>query len=130
MLSVEEAQEKILNLITELGIEDAELLSVDGQVLAVDVYSSSDIPSYPNSAMDGYAVQSGSLKDASDKCPITIKVTGELRAGDLPAYIVGPANSVRVMTGAPLPEGADSVVPFEFTATWFSKVHDESQYVE
>ena len=115
MLSVEEALECILALVRELEPEETPLLEADGLTLAQDVYAPFDIPGAPNSAMDGYAVHGCSLDGASVEQPVVVKVLGQIQAGELARFSVGPGTAVRIMTGAPLPEGADSVVPFELT---------------
>jgi len=108
MLTVEDALARILNFFHVLEPECKPILETLGQVLAEDVVSVQDIPSMANSAMDGYAIQAESVKAASH-------VIGYVSAGDSPKVNVSPGTAVRIMTGAPLPMGADSVVPFEDT---------------
>ena len=115
MLSVEEARERILRFFDVLPTEDAPILEAQGQVLAEDVVGPFDIPPLDNSAMDGFAVQSDSLGGAADSSPVELRVVGSVAAGELPTAAVGPGTAVRIMTGAPIPDGADSVVPFEDT---------------
>ncbi len=115
MLSVEEALERILSHFSVLDSEDQPLLDALGQVLAEDATSTHDIPPLDNSAMDGYAVQSSSVSGASDATPVTLDVIAAVAAGELPTTPVGPGTAVRIMTGAPIPPGADAVVPFEET---------------
>ena len=115
MLSVEEALERILGFVEVLGTEEQPLLDALGQVLAEDVVSQYDIPPLDNSAMDGYAVQAESLIGASEDSPVVLKVIGIVAAGELPKNEVTPGTAVRIMTGAPVPDGADTVVPFEET---------------
>ena len=115
MLSVEEARDRILSFFNVLEAEETPVLETLGQVLAEDVVAGFDIPPLANSAMDGYAVQSGSLKGASSGAPVALNVIGSVAAGELPADRVTPGTAVRIMTGAPIPEGADAVVPFEDT---------------
>ena len=115
MLSVEEALERILAQFHVLESEERPLLDTLGQVLAEDATARHDIPPLDNSAMDGYAVQSASVTDASESSPVTLKVVGAVAAGQLPNDTVEPGTTVRIMTGAPIPPGADSVVPFEDT---------------
>ena len=115
MLSVEEALERILDSFRPLEPEETPTLDALGQVLAEDIVSELDIPPLDNSAMDGYAVQAGSIKGASQDSPIELEVIGTSAAGDLPKYPVSPGTAVRIMTGAPVPEGADAIVPFEIT---------------
>ena len=115
MLSVEDALERILAHFHVLESEERPLLDALGQVLAEDATARHDIPPLDNSAMDGYAVQSASVTDASESSPVTLKVVGAVAAGQLPNDTVEPGTTVRIMTGAPIPPGADSVVPFEET---------------
>jgi len=115
MISVDEALEKILSNFHVLEPEDKSLLESPGQVLAEDIYSTLDIPPLDNSAMDGYAVQAQSIRGASNSSPVTLSVIGEVAAGYLPEKEVTPGTAVRIMTGAPVPGGADTVVQFEDT---------------
>ena len=115
MLSVEEALERILGFFSALDVERKPILDALGQVLAEDAVSLYDIPPLDNSAMDGYAVQSASVAGASEDSPAMLEVVGYVAAGQLPREEVGPGTAVRIMTGAPIPKGADAVVPFEDT---------------
>ena len=115
MLSVEEALDRILSFINILETEEKPLLEAMGQVLAEDITSRYDIPPLDNSAMDGYAVHAESIRGASEETPVTLRVIGSVAAGALPQDAVTPGTAVRIMTGAPIPDGADAVVPFEDT---------------
>jgi molybdopterin molybdotransferase len=115
MISVEEALEKILSCVDVLSYEEKPILDCLGQVLAEDVYSRIDIPPLDNSAMDGYAVRAEDTRGASKLCPRQLAVVGEVAAGSIPTEEVKPGRAIRVMTGAPLPEGAEAVVQFEDT---------------
>ena len=115
MLSVEEALERILSAIRVLEPEEKPILDALGQVLSEDVVSQLDIPPLDNSAMDGYAVRAGSVKGASKNSPVVLRVVGSVAAGELPKSRVAPGTAVRIMTGAPVPEGADAVIAFEDT---------------
>ena len=115
MLSVEEALERILRVFHVLEPEDKPILDALGQVLAEEVVSRFDIPPLDNSAMDGFAVQASSITGASDDNPAVLSVVGSVAAGELPKHEVAPGTAVRIMTGAPIPIGADAVVPFEDT---------------
>ena len=115
MLSVEEALERILAHFHILESEERPLLEALGQVLSEDATARHDIPPLDNSAMDGYAIQAASVADASESSPVILKVVGAVAAGQLPNDTVEPGTTVRIMTGAPIPPGADSVVPFEDT---------------
>ena len=115
MLSVEEARERILSYFDVLPIEDASLVTSMGQVLAEDIVASFDIPPLANSAMDGYAVFSQDTDGASKDSPVELPVTGVVAAGQLPDHPLEPGTSIRIMTGAPIPDKANAVVPFEDT---------------
>ena len=115
MLSVEEAQARILGMFRTLESERKPLLDALGQVLAEDVVSTLDIPPLTNSAMDGYAVCYEAIAGATYDSPRDLRVIGHLAAGQLPEQEVSGVNAVRIMTGAPIPSGADTVVPFEET---------------
>ena len=115
MLSVEEALERILAFFDVLEAEEKPPLETLGQVLAEDVVSPYDIPPADNSGMDGYAVQAASVKHATESTPVILRVAGSVAAGELARDIVETQTAVRIMTGAPIPLGADAVVPFEET---------------
>jgi molybdopterin molybdotransferase len=115
MISVEEALERILAYVSVMEPVEQPLLDSLGQVVAEDVVSDIDIPPHDNTSMDGYAVRAGDTAGASPERPIPLKVTGELAAGYLFEGTVEPGAAVRIMTGAPMPAGADAVVPFEET---------------
>ncbi len=115
MISVEEALEKVLSCVSVLDREEKPILQCLGQVLNEDVYSSIDIPPRDNSAMDGYAVRAEDVVGATPSSPVFLDVIGEVKAGDIPKEEVGALSALRIMTGAPIPRGADSVVQFEDT---------------
>lgn len=95
----------------ELRVTDAV-----GLVLAHDIVGDVSLPAFPNSAMDGYAVVSADLADVTVEDPVTLEVEGEVVAGSDQLPQVHPGRCVRIMTGAPLPPGADAVVPVETTS--------------
>jgi len=115
MLSVEEAQEYILRAMNVLESEEKPLSEAIGQVLAQDLVSKINIPPLTNSAMDGYAVRHEDITEASEHAPIYLEVIDEIAAGSLPLKQVTPGTASRIMTGAPIPNGADTVIPFEDT---------------
>ncbi len=115
MISVEEALERILSYVSLLEVEEKPILDARGQVVADDIVSPLDIPPLDNTAMDGYAVRAADTAGASESSPVQLGVTGELAAGYVFDGEVTPGSAVRIMTGAPIPRGADSVVPFEET---------------
>jgi len=115
MISVEEALEKILSYVNVLEPEDELTLNSLGRVLAEDIYSAIDIPPLDNSAMDGYAVRAESTRGASPSSPRVLRIIGEVAAGYIASAEVTPGTTIRIMTGAPVPKGADAVVQFEDT---------------
>lgn len=115
MLSVEDAMERILRYFHTLPTESKPLLDALGQTLAEDALANHDIPPLDNSAMDGYAIQAADVRGASADTPVTLRVVGAVAAGELPSQAVTQGTTVRIMTGAPVPQGADAIVPFEDT---------------
>ena len=115
MLSVEEAREKILALSPVLEAEDTPLLDALGQVLAEDAVAGFDLPPADNSAMDGYAVRHADITGAGPDQPKVLTVIGLVAAGQLPVQEVRSGTAIRIMTGALIPPGADTVIPFEET---------------
>ena len=115
MLPVEDALARILDLCEPLATETLPIDAAVGQVLAESIVAPFDIPPLDNTAMDGYAVQSASTDGASESAPLRLRVVGELAAGYVYAGVVGAGEAVRIMTGAPMPDGADTIVPFEET---------------
>jgi molybdopterin molybdotransferase len=115
MLSVEEAQERMLALVQPLEPERVPILEALGQVLAKDVLAGHDIPPLDNSAMDGYAILAEDIAGASRGHPVRLPIIGNLAAGYVFEGAVEPGTVVRIMTGAPVPPGADTVIRFERT---------------
>jgi molybdopterin molybdotransferase len=111
MLTVAQAQQRILDAITALRTERVPLLDALGRVLAEPVVSRRTLPPFDNSAMDGYAVR---YRDTAS-APVTLSVAGESRAGMPPGGRLQPGTAMRIMTGAPMPDGADAVVRYEDT---------------
>ncbi len=115
MLSVEDARDRILTFFRPLEVVDVPLLDALGLTVAEDLTAGFDIPPLPNSAMDGYAVRSSDVTAASEGDPVVLSVDGYIAAGDVPTQSVTKGSAIRIMTGAPVPDGADAVVPFEDT---------------
>ena len=115
MILVEDALRQVLDAISPLEPIEVPLADARGLVLAEDVPSGLDIPPLDNSAMDGYAVRAEDVARARTDSPVTLPVIGEIPAGSPPEPGVRPSTAVRIMTGAPLPPGADAVVRFEDT---------------
>jgi molybdopterin molybdotransferase len=115
MISVEEARERILATIEPLPLVEVELTDSLGMALGETAISPNDIPPFDNSAMDGYAVIGGDISAASEENPVELRVLEDLPAGYTAKAAVEAGTAVRIMTGAPMPEGADTVVPVELT---------------
>ena len=115
LLGVDEALVRILAAFSPLPPESVPLLDACGLVLAEDLVAGEEIPPFRNSAMDGYAVRAGDTAGATFADPVRLRVVGNLAAGSSPRVRVEPGTAVRIMTGAPVPDGADSVVRFEET---------------
>lgn len=115
MISVEEALDRILATVRTLRPEEKPLLEALGQVLAGDVVADLNVPPADNAAMDGYAVRAADTAGASEENPVVLRVIGDLAAGKVFEGVVEPGTAVRIMTGAPIPAGADAVVQFEKT---------------
>jgi molybdopterin molybdotransferase len=98
------------------------LLDAQGLLLAEDVAADHPLPSFDNSAMDGYAVRSVDVRDASAENPVVLPVVGDVIAGGRSVSGMGPGLAMRIMTGAPLPAGADAVVPLENTDRGVARV--------
>src|ERR671929_1746650 len=115
MLSVPEASERILADVRPLTVERVPLLDSLGRVLASPVVAPLTIPAWDNSAMDGYAARSDDIEPASAESPVTLSVLETVAAGAFPTRAVSVGTCTRIMTGAPMPEGADTVVRVEDT---------------
>ena len=123
MISVEEALQVILKSIQVLGLEKVDILSSLGRVLGEDIYAPYHIPHWDNSAMDGYAVIQKDIKDATPENPATLKVVADLPAGYTAKRDLKKGEVIRIMTGAPIPEGSDTVVMVEDTKRNGDKVN-------
>jgi molybdopterin molybdotransferase len=110
LLSVEEAQAQMLDGLSPLPAEEVPLDEALGRVLAAPLTSLTTLPPWDNSAMDGFALRSADARDG-----VTLRVIGEVAAGAAPSVTVEGGTAVRILTGAPVPPGADTVVPVEDT---------------
>jgi molybdopterin molybdotransferase len=115
MLTVPEASARILEQITALSVERAPLLDALGRVLAEPIRAPLTLPAWANSAMDGYAVRAEDINAATADHPIALRVLETVAAGQFPKQRVGAGEAIRIMTGAPVPQGADTVVRVEDT---------------
>lgn len=111
MLSVEEAQARVLDAVVALPAEQVPLAEAQGRILREDVIAPIDVPQGDNTAMDGYAVRAEDVAGA----PVSLRVIDDLPAGSVPAVELQPGTAIRIMTGALMPTGADAVVNVEIT---------------
>ncbi len=130
MISVQEASERILGYVKVLEAEEKPLIEALGQVLDEDIAATFDVPPLDNTAMDGYAVRAADTAGAEPNAPCELRVIGEVAAGYVFEREVGPGSAVRIMTGAPIPAGADAVVPFEETDEPFEKAPEGTRRLE
>ncbi|MCW2716227.1 gephyrin-like molybdotransferase Glp [Pseudonocardia sp.] len=113
--SVVEHRAVVAALLSPTPAEDVPLAQSLGRVLAADVVAAVSLPSFENSAMDGYAVRAGELAGASEASPVAFRVAADIPAGRTDVPVLEPGTVHRIMTGAPVPAGADAVVPVEQT---------------
>lgn len=115
LVEVEEHQERILAAAARLATERVDLRSAAGRTVAVDVLAARDVPTFDNSAMDGFAVRFADVADAAADRPVVLDVVADVAAGSSLDPALLPGQAVRLMTGAAVPTQADTVVPFEDT---------------
>lgn len=115
MRTVDEHLNDILGSVTVLPPLDLALLEARGTVLAEPVSAPVPLPPFDNSAMDGYAVVASDVAGATEADPVTLPVVGDVVAGDPAVSALRPGLTARIMTGAPMPAGADAVIPVEWT---------------
>jgi molybdopterin molybdotransferase len=111
--SVEEAREGVLAQVSPLQPLELPLTEAYGCVLARDVVAEADIPAFASSAMDGFAVRSSDVLGATTAAPVELRVAGRALIGQRPEGTVGGGEAIRIATGAPIPAGADTIVPIE-----------------
>lgn len=112
---IAEAQARLLAQFSPLTAEVVPLAHAIGRVLAEEIISQIDLPAFANSSMDGFAVRALDVLDAGAGQRVTLKVVADIPAGRHPEGRIGPGQAARIMTGAPIPEGADAVIPVEDT---------------
>ena len=122
MITVEEHFSRIVGTVRRLPSIELNLLDAQGCVLAQDVTSAVALPGFTNSAMDGYAVHAADVAAASEKTPVRLPVVHDIAAGNTQALSLAPGQSMRIMTGAPMPHGADAVVAVEHTDGGLARV--------
>jgi len=128
-VSVEEAQQIILGSVSPLSCESVSIMEAYNRILYEDIVSNMMIPPVDDSAMDGYAIIADDTRGASRNKPVRLRITGEIQAGgSIIGKRVSNGTAIRIMTGAPIPEGADSVIQFEETQeeAGYVKIFSES----
>ena len=115
LLPVEDYLERVLGRIQPLQAFEHPLMDAIGLPVAEDVLAPVPLPLFDNSGMDGYAVAFRDVADATAERPVHLPVVGEIAAGQTQIFHLTPGTAVRIMTGAPVPEGCTAVVPFEWT---------------
>jgi len=115
MIPLDEARAFVLGGVIPLAPTSVPAATAVACVLAEDVTSTEAIPPFANSAMDGFAVRAGDTVGASDDHPARLQIVGSLRAGEAPSIALGDGEAIRIMTGAPVPDGADAVIKVERT---------------
>src|SRR5262250_634505 len=113
MISVRDALDRVLQGLPRLGGEQVALTAARGRVLAADIAAPRDVPPFRNSAMDGYAVRSADVATAAPARTVRLRVLETVAAAGAP---VREGTAIRIMTGAPMPDGADAVVRVEDTS--------------
>ena len=114
-LSVNDARERVLALVSPLPTDEVPLAQALNRALAAPISAAATLPPWDNSAMDGYAVRAADIVGALPDHPVKLRVVGEARAGVQWDGTLGNGDAVRIMTGGPIPDGADSVVRVEDT---------------
>jgi len=115
MLSVNEARERILSHFQPVATESIPLIACAGRVLADEIAAAYDLPLFDNSSMDGFAIRASDSSPAAATSRVTLRVIADIPAGSVPKVTLARGQAARIMTGAPLPQGADSVIPIEDT---------------
>jgi molybdopterin molybdotransferase len=124
LLTVAAHREAVLALVAPLPAVEVDVARAAGHVLADDVVARTDLPAWDNSAMDGWAVRRDDVVGATPEAPVTLRVLADLPAGSDAEPRVTPGAAARIMTGAPLPPGADAVVPVEHTDGFTGRAED------
>ncbi len=113
LISVQEAQTRILSTINSAANEMELIENSLNRILAENILSSMDIPGSDLSSMDGFAVRYADIQNAGNETPVTLKVIDDIPAGSPSGKRILPGQAARIMTGAALPIGSDTVIPFE-----------------
>ncbi|MGH7469429.1 MAG: molybdopterin biosynthesis protein, partial [Longimicrobiales bacterium] len=112
-LDVRTAMQHVVQAVHPLGAEVVPLGGALGRTLASEIVSPIEHPPWDNSAMDGYAARADDVRGARAQAPIRLRVVERVAAGQFPRHAVAPGEAIRIMTGVPIPQGADSVIRIE-----------------
>ena len=115
LLSVAQAQERLLSEFSPLHTEMISLMDAAGRLLAVPISAGLNLPPFANSSMDGFALRAEDVGKANPQNPVRLEVVADIPAGTMSDIQLAPGQTARIMTGAPLPVGADAIVPVEQT---------------
>ncbi|HLA82128.1 MAG TPA: molybdopterin molybdenumtransferase MoeA, partial [Thermoleophilia bacterium] len=113
MISIEEARARVLAEAAPLPAEERQLVEVLGSVLAEDITATHNVPPFDNSGMDGFAVRAADTVEAAQDAPVLLAVTFTIPAGKTAGAPLREGEAAKIMTGAPMPEGADAVIQSE-----------------
>ena len=125
LLSVDKALERMLNDFQPLSPEEITLDEALGRVLSSDIVSRVNIPAFANASMDGFAVRAEETTSTQTESPLRLPISMDIPAGTFPEKSLSPGTVARIMTGAPIPDGANAVIPVELTdAFWTIDAQD------
>ena len=111
----EQARDLLLATVQPIGKEMVPLSQCGGRILAQDLIAQENVPAFDRSPYDGYALRAADTAAASKDTPVTLRILEEIPAGAVPTKTVTAGTAVKVLTGAPIPEGADAVIMYEKT---------------
>ncbi|MBR6228476.1 MAG: molybdopterin molybdotransferase MoeA [Eubacterium sp.] len=114
-MDYQEAMELLIRRVSPVGIEEVPLEKCAGRILGADITATENVPSFDRSPYDGYAFRAGDTAGVSEGNPVTLRVLENIRAGQMPRQEVVPGTAIRLMTGAPVPVGADAICKYEDT---------------
>ena len=127
-VTIEEGRDRILGRIIIVGVEYVSVEDCDGRILAEDILAKENIPPFPRSPYDGYAFRACDTKGADKEHPVTFTIVEELPAGKAPTKTINKNEAAKILTGAPVPEGADVIEAFEHTEFTESEVTVFKEY--
>ena len=127
MISVSEALQRLSASFSPVDIEEVPLIQAAGRVISNKIKSDINLPLFTNSSMDGFAVRAEDIEGAREDQPVSLNVVEDIPAGTRPSKEIGNNQAARIMTGAPLPEGANAVVPIEDTDQYYSGSRTQPQ---